>query len=99
LSRDGHGLVHSNGCNTRGLFAQDVSDFHRKLLKVSRRVSGARLVYVIPIVNRLLTTSPALKMAISLTFSAGSKSRCILYSSLRAQKRGADRAPLDRSDE
>src|SRR6202012_6285416 len=38
LSGNGHCLVHSNGCNARGFFAQDVSDFHRKLLEVSRRV-------------------------------------------------------------
>src|SRR5581483_7890678 len=34
---DANSFVHSNGGYTRGLFAQDVSDFHRKLLQVSRR--------------------------------------------------------------
>src|SRR5271169_1792230 len=37
LGRYAHGFIHSNGSNTRGLVAQDVSDFHRKLLQVSRR--------------------------------------------------------------
>ena len=54
LGRNGHGFIHSNCCNTRGLFAQDVSDFHRNLLLVSRRDKSShrsRLVYIMPIVN------------------------------------------------
>ena len=33
------GFVHSNRCNTSSFLAQDVSDLHRNLLRVSRRAS------------------------------------------------------------
>jgi hypothetical protein len=42
LGGDADGLIHSNRGNAGSFLAQDVSDLHRNLLEMNRRVSGGR---------------------------------------------------------
>ena len=58
----------------RAVFLRRMSPtFIASSFRFGRRISGARLVYVIPIVNPLLKTNPTIKMAISLTFSTAAR--------------------------
>src|SRR5262245_61129987 len=55
----GDGFVHTHGGDARTFAMQDVSDFHHNLPDWSRSHSdGLRLVYIIPIVNRVFENSP-----------------------------------------
>jgi hypothetical protein len=61
LRGNAHGFVHANRRHAGRLLAQDVSDFHRNLLRVCLGISLVIeiLVYIIPIVNSILTSSTA----------------------------------------
>src|SRR5712664_124216 len=74
LGGDADSFIHSNRRNAGSFLAQDVSDLHRNLLQMSRRMCSLLtiLVYIMPIVN---LKSPACdrapkrtKAAVMLTF-------------------------------